>query len=93
MTREPEDSNDYERKQDELLSYDGPSGNEEQGSGRDLDDDESRAANRTGLFDLKYPARCDRCGRSLPVGTHVIGRKLDEKWIIEEVDRCPTKRP
>jgi hypothetical protein len=51
----------------------------------DLDmQDEIRAANRYGVFDLRYSAVCDRCGKAIPVGTRVVGRKIDGTWVIEE---------
>lgn len=88
----PDDPNDYERKQSEYLAYDGPSDSEDP-LARELLDEELRAANRYGSFDLKYPARCDRCKRTLPPGVRVIGRKLEDRWIIEEMEPCPSAAP
>ena len=47
--------------------------------------DEIREAQRYGVFDLKYATKCARCHRLLPVGTRVVGRKLDGAWLIEEL--------
>lgn len=86
----PEDPNDYDRKQNEFLTYDGPSEIEDP-LARELLDEKIRAASRYGSFDLKYPARCDRCKRSLRAGIRVIGRKIEDQWVIEEMEPCPSE--
>ncbi len=88
----PEDTNDDDRKQNEFLTHNGPSETEDP-LARELLDDEIRAANRYGSFDLKCPTRCDRYKRPLPPGIRVIGRKLDDQWVIEEMDPCPSASP
>lgn len=84
--REP-DPDDYESRQASHLTYDGPDDADD--PDRDLLDAEIRQALRHAVFHLQYATRCDRCRRVLPPGTNVIGRKIDERWVIEELDPCP----
>lgn len=81
---ETPDPNDYERRQreadPEMPEYDAV---EDAHAQRAIAD-----ALRHRSFDLKYEEQCDRCKRLLPVGTKVVGRKLGERWVVEEY-LCP----
>jgi hypothetical protein len=89
-----DDENDYELVQERAMSIpDLEDVAADDADGPWMSQSEIRAASRVGAFDLKYKAICVSCHRTLAVGTRVVGRKLDNVWIIEEMGECPGRQP